>query len=285
MSAKIKCLICSKELQFINNTHLKTHGLSIQEYKQKFPDSQIKSDQLRDKCAIATRGKTYEEIYGAQKANELRLVRSKCASVQMKDDQQRYIRRIKCGAPEYYTDIRKKNMSESSTTEVVNKRKNTFQQKLEAGLYTKKVFGRQSVQALKFIEDYINKNLIAESLCYFDKGGISNNEYFVVIHNPITNKKFTAAYDLVVTLDGKHNIQTIIEINGPWHYRLNEVISDPNGRACPLKTNKYTKLESYNIDAMKLNKALELSKEVFIFWLDTYELIKITEPIKLIKNG
>lgn len=31
-----------------------------------------------------------------------------------------------------------------------------------------------------------------------------------------------------------------------------------------------------------INKALELAKEVYIFWLDTEKLIKITEPIKLI---
>jgi hypothetical protein len=43
-----------------------------------------------------------------------------------------------------------------------------------------------------------------------------------------------------------------------------------------------TKLESYNIDALKINKALELSKDVFIFWLNNKTLIQIPEPIKLI---
>lgn len=284
MSAKIKCLICNKELQFINNTHLKSHGITIQEYKSMYPGCQVKSDMLRDKSGSKTRGKTYEEIYGKEKAEKLRSIRSQTATIQMMDADQRYIRRVKCGAPEHYTEVRKKNMSDSCTPEVVLRRKDTFLKKLEAGCYKTRLFGRQSVQALEFIKSYISNNSIPESLCYFDKGGISNNEYFVVIHDPLTNKKFTAAYDLVITSDGKHDIRQIFEINGPWHYRLEEVLADPDGRACPLKTNKYTKLESYNKDALKINKALELSKEVFIFWLDNAELVKITEPIKLIKN-
>ena len=231
MTAKIKCLICNKELQFINNTHLKTHGLTIQDYKLKFQNAQIKSGQLREKCGDKTRGKTYEEIYGKEKAQELRTVRSQKAISQMKDDNQRYIRRLKCGAPEYYTEIRKKNMSASITPEVLQQRKDTFFKKLEAGHYKTKLFGRQSAQALEFIKSYIVNNSILESLCYFDKGGISNNEYFVVIYNPLTNKKFTAAYDLVITSDGKHDIQQIIEINGPWHYRLEEVLLDPDGKS------------------------------------------------------
>ena len=284
MSAKIKCMICNKELQFINNTHLKIHNITIQEYKTKFPDSPIKTESLRQLCGNATRGKTYEDIYGSLKASELRLKRSDSAIKQMSITEQRDVRRIKCGAAEFYTEERKLRMSNAITADVINKRKLTILQKIENGQYNTKLFGRQSVQAFNFIKSYISDNLFLESLCYFDKGGISNHEYFTVIQNPITGKKFTAAYDLVITSNGKHDILQIIEINGPWHYRLNEVLKDPNGKSCPLKTNKYTKLESYNRDAMKINKALELSKEVFIFWLDTRELVKIIEPINLIKN-
>lgn len=282
MSAKIKCKVCNKELQFINNTHLKTHSMSIQDYRELFPDSQLKCDSLIESVASKTRGKTYEKLYGIDVANRLKELRSKSATKQMQIDEQRNIRRLKCGAPEFYTDERKKNMSSSITKEVILKRRETFLKNAELGAHTKNVFGRQSVQARCYITEYLKQNSIAESLCYFDGGGINGSEYFVIIQNPITNRKKCASYDLVITNDGKHSIDQIIEINGPWHYRLEDVLKDPHGKSCPLSTNKYTKLESYNIDAIKINKALELSKKVFIFWLDTKELIQITKPIKLI---
>jgi hypothetical protein len=279
---KVNCVICNKEYNFINNTHLKSHGLTIAEYKRLYPDSNIKSDSLRKKCGDSTRNKTYEDIYGISKAIELRTKRSNDAKKQMIDSNQRYIRRIKCGKPEHYTDERKQNMSNSITESVKEQRRNTIIQNIELGKYNTKLYGRQSVQALTFIKDYLYNNNISEDYCYFDQGGINGNEYFSVVYNPITNRKKTIAYDLVVTSDKKHLIQTIIEINGPWHYHYNEVLEDPYSPSCPLKSNKMTKLESYNIDALKINKALELSKDVFIFWLNNKTLIQITEPIKLI---
>jgi hypothetical protein len=283
VSTKIQCLVCKKYFQFINNTHLKTHSLTIEEYKKIYPGCQLKTEYLIETSAAKKRGKTYEELYGSEAAANLRKLRSENAIKQMCSDEQRQIRRVKCGAPEYYTDERRQNMSNSITDEVLEKRRGTVLKNVEAGKYTTKAFGRQSVQARLYIKEYLKCNSILENLCYFDAGGVSGNEYFVVIQNPVTGRKKTAAYDLVITNDGKHSIDTIIEINGPWHYRTEEVLQDPHGRSCPLTTNKYTKLESYNIDAMKINKALELAKEVYIFWLDNKELIKITEPIKLIK--
>lgn len=282
MSAKVRCFVCNKEFQFINNTHLKTHSLTIQEYKLQFPESLLKCESLIECVASKTRGKTYEELYGKSSADNLKKLRSIAAKKQMESEQQIYIRRLKCGAPEYYTEERRRNMSKAITKEVIAQRFETIFKNVELGKYKTKAFGRQSVRAKIYISEYLKKNSIDESLCYFDGGGVTGNEYFIVIHNPLTNKRKTAAYDLVITNDKKHSIDTIIEINGPWHYRIEDVLKDPYGKSCPLKTNKYTKLESYNIDAIKINKALELAKEVYIFWLDIEELIKITEPIKLI---
>jgi hypothetical protein len=59
-------------------------------------------------------------------------------------------------------------------------------------------------------------------------------------------------------------------------------LKNPTLPACPLKTNKYTRLESYNIDALKINKALELCDNVYIFWLDSKELIQVKETIQLL---
>jgi len=36
---KIKCEICNKSFKFINYLHLRTHGISVEEYKNRFPDA------------------------------------------------------------------------------------------------------------------------------------------------------------------------------------------------------------------------------------------------------
>lgn len=38
---KFKCEICGKEFKAINNTHLKKHGITVKEYKEKFPNAKI----------------------------------------------------------------------------------------------------------------------------------------------------------------------------------------------------------------------------------------------------
>ena len=41
----IRCLICSKELKYISNTHLKKHNITIKEYKQLYPLAKIRCDE------------------------------------------------------------------------------------------------------------------------------------------------------------------------------------------------------------------------------------------------
>ena len=69
----IKCLECGKELKRISNTHLKKCcGLTMEEYKLKYPNTKTVTDDIAHKQGNATRGKTYEEIYGNEKANKLK---------------------------------------------------------------------------------------------------------------------------------------------------------------------------------------------------------------------
>lgn len=280
---KVKCLICNKEFKYISNTHLKVHGITQKEYKLKYPSAEFKTEELKNLSGNKTRGKTYEEIYGKDAAIQLKQKRSESASKQMASKEQIEIRKLKCGAPEYYTEARRLNMSIAARNEdSKERRKQTVLKNIEDGKYSSKIFGRQSNMARLYIKEYLLQNNIAESNCYYDGGGITGNEYYQVILNPITNRKQSIAYDLVIVKNGLHDIKTIIEINGPWHYRIQDVLKDPDTAACPLKTNKYTRLQSYNIDALKLNKALELCDEVFIFWLDSKELIQIKEKIQLL---
>lgn len=53
--AKVTCMICNKELQIISNLHLKTHNTDIIEYKKKYPDAKLFSEEYstmrREKAA------------------------------------------------------------------------------------------------------------------------------------------------------------------------------------------------------------------------------------------
>ena len=42
-------MLCGRELDFINPTHLKTHGITVKEYKEMFPDAPLTSRELRKK--------------------------------------------------------------------------------------------------------------------------------------------------------------------------------------------------------------------------------------------
>jgi very-short-patch-repair endonuclease len=42
----LECMICGQKLRHINNTHLKKHNLTIEEYKEKYPNAKIFSDEL-----------------------------------------------------------------------------------------------------------------------------------------------------------------------------------------------------------------------------------------------
>lgn len=51
ISDKIKCAICGKEMSAINNRHLKTHGLTAEEYKEKYPGHPLLSESAQKKLS------------------------------------------------------------------------------------------------------------------------------------------------------------------------------------------------------------------------------------------
>ena len=46
---KTRCQICGKEMKMINNTHLKSHNITIEEYKINYPGSPTMSNELSEK--------------------------------------------------------------------------------------------------------------------------------------------------------------------------------------------------------------------------------------------
>lgn len=119
-----------------------------------------------------------------------------------------------------------------------------------------------SKSAEKYIRSYINENNIDENRCYFKGGGINNKEYFKCII--IDGKKIYMSYDLVV-VDDNNKIILVLEYNGPWHYKIDDINMDANGPATPYKKSK-SKLETYNFDLLKLNTIFVECKNILIYW-------------------
>lgn len=46
----MKCLVCSKDFKSISNTHLRSHDLTIAQYKEKFPEAEVKSEVQKEAC-------------------------------------------------------------------------------------------------------------------------------------------------------------------------------------------------------------------------------------------
>lgn len=59
----MKCKVCEKEFQQITSSHLKTHGLTVDEYKNSFPQAQIFSSKTRlflsEKCKEQNNSSTF----------------------------------------------------------------------------------------------------------------------------------------------------------------------------------------------------------------------------------
>lgn len=279
---KVTCLMCNQRFHFISNTHLRKHNLTIKQYELLYPDHPIRSPSYLIRNHEKIKGKSYEDIMGLERAQELKTVRRQSAYKQYEDIEQRAVRSRK--ATEYWTPDRRKQMSvKMSNIQSNPKNRSRLREKFYKQVSNKNIqIGRQSKQALKWIRDYIIDNSIAETRCYFEQGGIDGSEYCRKIYNPILEKYEYVCYDLVILDEQCNNIDILIEINGPWHYRRHDVIADPDSPCCPLNTNKYSKIESYNKDILKLNYAIDISKKVYVYWLDTKELIQITEKENLL---
>ena len=61
----VKCQLCSREFTQMTNSHMKSHGLTLPEYKVKFPLAEIVSQALKDKISAANKGKVRTEEHKA----------------------------------------------------------------------------------------------------------------------------------------------------------------------------------------------------------------------------
>ena len=73
---KVVCEICKGEFRVITNTHLRRHGVTIEEYQKRFPESNLSSIETIESRIKYTKGKTYEEIHGEESGKKLREIRT-----------------------------------------------------------------------------------------------------------------------------------------------------------------------------------------------------------------
>lgn len=79
---KVKCMVCKQDFDFITPSHLKKHGLTMSDYRRLYPDIILSSKTYSSRLSQSLlghegygKGLTYEEMYGKQKACELRSLR------------------------------------------------------------------------------------------------------------------------------------------------------------------------------------------------------------------
>lgn len=92
----VTCKICQKEFKKVTNSHLRDkHQTSLEEYLRLFPDSKVTCDETVQAISQASKGKSYEERYGKEKASMLIERRREDAIKQFEDIEQRTVRRKK----------------------------------------------------------------------------------------------------------------------------------------------------------------------------------------------
>lgn len=155
--------------------------------------------------------------------------------------------------------------------EIREKAKNTNLKRY--GVENAGVMGAYSSKAAEsFIRRFIAENKITEERCFFKNGGVNGMEFFQMIYSETLKKKIYISYDLVVFKDESsavkkdlNNIELILEYNGPWHYKENEVKVRGNLPATPYKKSKTIK-ETYEFDLFKMNVLKKYCDNFLIYW-------------------
>jgi hypothetical protein len=272
----IECFECGKKFKYLNNTHLKKHDLTIQEYKDKWKvEGSLINDDLKRVRGDSTRGKTYEQIHGIKKAQRLKEIRAIHSTNQMSDVNQRLLRKKACGkwannAEEYAARVTKMKLA-CQNPSVSKRRRETLISRYSTA-NTLGIQPRFSKMAYEYIKNYIKQNNIDESCCYYARGGINNREYVYFD----SDRQKHIMFDFVIINAETREIEVILEYNGPFHWTIDDILRDPNSLSTWFKTNSMTKLESYDHDQYKLNIAKKISKHVTVYWLrdDRIEQIK-----------
>lgn len=90
----VTCKICNKGFKKITNSHLRDkHNINREEYLRLFPGSEMTDETVTRAISQATKGKSYTERYGVEKAEQLIERRKQDALRQFENIEQKIIRR------------------------------------------------------------------------------------------------------------------------------------------------------------------------------------------------
>lgn len=161
----------------------------------------------------------------------------------------------------------RKKQSKSAKKTIPQKRKTNLKR---YGVPNPGVLGAYSSKAAeKYILKFLKNNNISHERCFFKYG--NEKEFFQMIFDDQLNKYKYFSYDLVVfkTKEDKQtknleNIDLILEYNGPWHYKKDEV--DDLQAPCTPYPNSVSIYESIKSDELKLNHMYQYCKNILIFW-------------------
>jgi len=92
----VTCNICKVKFKKVTNTHLRDkHGLELAEYLRLFPNAKMTSRETVEAISKFSKGKSYIERYGEEKAIKLIETRKLTAYKQFENVEQRVLRRSK----------------------------------------------------------------------------------------------------------------------------------------------------------------------------------------------
>jgi hypothetical protein len=90
----VTCNICKRDFKKITNSHLRDkHDISLEEYLRLFPGSKMVDELVLKSISESTKGKSYVDRYGKEKAEKLIDKRRKDALKQFENIDQRVLRR------------------------------------------------------------------------------------------------------------------------------------------------------------------------------------------------
>lgn len=168
----------------------------------------------------------------------------------------------------YKVSTQSKEKMSRSAKQSMHKKRETWKKKY--GVENPGVLGGNSSKSARdYIEKFIIENNINKELCMFGDG--KNKELWQNIKVPFSDKLRFALYDLVVFNDIQsknakniNNITLILEYNGPWHYRISDILNE-HEKATPYRSNTMTKIESIQLDEAKREHMAHVSN-YFVYW-------------------
>lgn len=79
MKETVECLECGREFKAITNTHLKSHGMTLDQYRSKYPDAYLLAEKVYDNVLKAQR-KGADALRGLERSDEVKAKISRTVS-------------------------------------------------------------------------------------------------------------------------------------------------------------------------------------------------------------